>query len=95
MGASITGSAAGNEFVGESMMISDDGMRIAASAVARGFGRVFTLTGGAWVQTGADFTTRGSAARSQGLALSADGKTVALGFTNGFPKLVSVFSITP
>jgi hypothetical protein len=34
-------------------------------------------------------------ARSEGLALSPDGKTVAVGYVNGSPRRVRVFSITP
>ena len=97
VGASVGGTdlAGVGDGFGFNLEISDDGTRFAASAVSNSRGRVYTLASGAWVQTGADFGTTGTAARSEGIALSADGRTTAIGFINGTPKRVSVFSITP
>jgi WD40 repeat protein len=86
----------GNDELGFTLMISDDGTRWAANATSKSMARVYTLTGGAWVQTGATITRpNANTGRSDGLALSRDGKTVAVGFVFGSPKRVSVFSITP
>ena len=97
VGASVSGTdlAGVGDGFGFNLEISDDGTRFAASAVSNSRGRVYTLTAGAWAQIGTDFGTTGSAARSEGIALSADGKTTAIGFINGTPKRVSVFSVTP
>jgi len=94
VGSSVTGmdlGGTGDRF-GSDLMISDDGTRFAASALATARGRVYTLIAGAWVQTGADIRSTGGS-DSEGIALSPDGKTVAIGSTNG--RRVSVFSITP
>jgi len=94
VGGSVTGmdlGGTGDKF-GSDLMISDDGTRFAASARETARGRVFTLVAGAWVQTGADIRSTGGS-DSEGIALSPDGKTVAIGSTNG--RRVSVFSITP
>lgn len=94
VGSSVTGmdlGGTGDKF-GSDLMISDDGTRFAASARETARGRVYTLIAGAWVQTGADIRSTGGS-DSEGIALSPDGKTVAIGSTNG--RRVSVFSITP
>ncbi len=100
VGASVLGSGAvggrNNDMFGETMMLSDDGTRFAATIAGNNEAKVYTLTGGAWVQTGATITgAAGLSVRSEGLALSRDGKTVAVGYVNGSPRRVRVFSITP
>ena len=65
---------------GETKMISDDGTRFAATIAGNSEAQVYTLTSGAWVQTGATITApAGRSVRSEGLALSRDGMTVAVG----------------
>jgi hypothetical protein len=100
LGGTVFGSTttlvAGVERFGETVSMSDDGTRWVANRAGLSTASVYSLTSGAWVQTGADITrTNTSVARSEGLALSPDGKTVAVGFINGNPKRVSVFGITP
>ena len=77
------------------MILSSDGTRFAASGTNTSRAKVYALVGGAWVQIGANITGNGTASRAEGLALAADGHTVALGFVNGNPKRVRVYSITP
>ena len=76
--------------------IARDGTRFVASGASQNLAKVYTLVGGAWVQTGTDIVGQtGQAARPEGLALSDDGRTVALGFVNGTPRRVRLFSIAP
>lgn len=98
VGNSVFGSVSifGQAFLGETLMISDDGTRWAANAASLSEAKVYSLVGGAWTQTGATIVaTAGLSARSEGLALSRDGKTVAVGYVNGTPRRVRTFSITP
>ena len=77
-------------------MISDDGTRWAATGASNSIAKVYSLVGGTWTQTGATIVApAGVAQRSEGLALSSDGRTVAVGYVNGSPRRVRVFSITP
>jgi hypothetical protein len=80
----------------ETLMMSDDGTRFVANAARNTVAKVYTLVGGAWTQTGATIVApAGVSVRSEGLALSRDGKTAAVGYVNGTPRRVRVFSITP
>jgi hypothetical protein len=82
--------------LGETLMLSDDGTRWAATGASNSIAKVYSLVGGAWTQTGATIVpAAGLSVRSEGLALSPDGKTVAVGYVNGSPRHVSVFSIAP
>lgn len=84
------------DFFGETLMISDDGTRWAATGANNTIAKVYTIAGVAWTQTGATIIgTPGLSARSEGLALSRDGKTAAVGYINGTPRRVRTFSITP
>ena len=84
------------DFFGETLMMSDDGTRWAATGANNTIAKVYTFVGGAWTQTGATIVgTAGLSARSEGLALSRDGKTAAVGYINGTPRRVRTFSITP
>lgn len=83
------------ENLGETLALSDDGMRFAATGASQSVAKVYTLVSGAWVQTGANITNNTGAGRSEGVALSADGRTVAVGFVNGTPRRARVFSIAP
>jgi hypothetical protein len=84
------------DFFGETLMMSDDGTRFVANAAGNSVAKVYTLFGGAWTQTGATIVApAGVSVRSEGLALSRDGKTAAVGYVNGTPRRVRVFSITP
>jgi hypothetical protein len=84
---------AGERF-GEAIGLSDDGARFVANSANRSLGRVYTLQAGAWAQVGTDVKTT-NGLRASGIALSPQGGTMALGFVNGSPKRVSVFSINP
>lgn len=83
------------EGLGETLSLSDDGTRFAATGASQSVAKVYGLVNGAWAQIGADITNATGAARSEGLALSADGSTVAVGFVNGTPRRARVFSINP
>jgi hypothetical protein len=84
------------DFFGETMMMSDDGTRFAANAAGNSVAKVYTLVGGAWTQTGATIVApAGLSVRSEGLALSGDGRTAAVGYVNGAPRRVRTFTITP
>jgi hypothetical protein len=84
------------DFFGETLMMSDDGTRWAATGASNSIAKVYTLVGGAWTQTGATIVApAGLSVRSEGLALSRDGKTAAVGYVNGTPRRVRVFSVTP
>ena len=70
-------------------------MRFAATGASQSVAKVYALVAGAWVQVGENITPApGAAVRSEGIALSADGGTVGVGFVNGTPRRVRVFSIT-
>jgi hypothetical protein len=85
-----------SDFFGETLMMSDDGTRWAATGANNTIAKVYTLVGGAWTQTGATIVgTTGLSVRSEGLGLSPDGKTVAVGYVNGTPRRVRTFTITP
>jgi LPXTG-motif cell wall-anchored protein len=82
-GANIDGEAAYN-WSGFSVAMSDDGSRVAVGATGAVGGagrvRVYTLTNGAWIQTGANID--GEAANELSgskVAMSADGSRVAIG----------------
>lgn len=97
VGGDVLGSTGLNgEGLGETLHVSSDGTRFTATGSSQNLAKVYTLVGGAWVQTGTNITgLAGQAARPEGLALSDDGRTVALGFVNGTPRRIRVFSITP
>ncbi len=85
-----------NDQFGETLMLSDDGTRWAATGASNSIAKVYSLVGGAWTQTGATVVAPvGVAQRSEGLALSPDDRTVAIDYVNGSPRRVRVFSITP
>ncbi len=98
VGSSVSGvevNGVGDSF-GDTVGLSDDGSRFAASAAPNSVARVYTLSGGQWVQIGSNLRpTSTTAVFSAGLALAADGQTVAVGLTSGSPRRVSVFSILP
>lgn len=99
LGNSVNGTTDVNgntDRLGETLMISDDGTRWAANGASNTIARVYTLVAGSWTQTGGTIVgTTGLSARSEGLGLSPDGKTVAVGYVNGSPRRVRTFSITP
>jgi WD40 repeat protein len=100
LGASVNGNTTvvNNDQFGEALMLSEDGTRWIGSAAGSSTAQVYTLTSGAWVQTGPNITVAPgvtTSSRSEGVAISPDGKTVAVGFVNGTPRRVRVFSITP
>jgi hypothetical protein len=99
LGASVNGNATtpNTDQFGEALALSDDGARFVSSAAGSSTAQVWTLTAGAWVQTGPNITVAPgvNSSRSEGVGLSPDGKTVAVGFVNGTPRRVRVFSITP
>jgi hypothetical protein len=78
----------------DTVALSDDGTRFAVVANCRCAARVYGLSNGAWTQIGSDITNP-SAAANVGIALAADGRTVAVGFVAGTPKRVRVFGIAP
>lgn len=81
--------------LGTSVVLSADGTRLIATGPSQNVARVFTLGGTTWAQTGPDILGYGTAARSEGVAFSADGRTAALGYVNGTPRIVRVIRITP
>jgi hypothetical protein len=97
VGGDVLGATGLNgENLGQTLALSDDGTRFAANGASQSVAKVYALVGGAWVQVGANITAApGGAVRSEGLALSADGRTVAVGFVNGSPRSARIFSITP
>ncbi|MCC7054700.1 MAG: hypothetical protein IT355_15620 [Gemmatimonadaceae bacterium] len=96
VGGDILGSTGLNgDGFGEQAGISDDGTRVAANGASQSVARVYTLTTGAWTQTGPTITSYGTAVRSEGLAVSADGRSVSVGYVNGAPRIARVFRITP
>lgn len=86
VGATLVGEAAGDNF-GQSVSISSNGSRIAVGAAgndgaASGAGhvRVFSWSGSAWSQLGADIDGQyASDASGTAVAISGDGATVAIG----------------
>lgn len=97
VGGDVLGAVGLNgENLGETVVLSSDGTRFVASGASQNLAKVYTLVGGAWVQIGTNIVGQtGQAARPEGLALSDDGRTVALGFVNGTPRRVRLFSVTP
>jgi WD40 repeat protein len=97
IGGSLLGSVGLNgDNLGASVRLSSDGTWLAMNGPNQSIARVYRLVSGAWVQVGATLTNAGlSVARNEGLALSADGGTLALGFVNGSPRLVRTFSVSP
>lgn len=95
LGGDVLGGVGLNgENLGATVHLSDNGTMFAANGPSETVARVYRLVNGAWTQVGATITNTGlSVARIEGLALSADGGTVATGFVNG--GLVRVFSIAP
>jgi WD40 repeat protein len=96
LGNSVSGTerpGVGYSQLGQRLMLSDDGTRFAATATGNNAGKIYSLAGGAWVQTGSDIFPSG--ANIAGLALSADGKTVALGAVNSATPRVGVYGISP
>ena len=85
-GAAIVGEAAGDNF-GQSVAISSDGSRIAVGAAGNddagseaGHVRVFSWSGSAWTQLGADIDGQYAIDNAGGaVALSGDGSSVAIG----------------
>lgn len=97
VGGDVLGSTGLNgENLGETLVLSSDGTRFAATGASQSVAKVYALVNGAWAQVGTNITNAGlSVARTEGLALSADGGTVAVGFVNGSPRVVRVFTVTP
>lgn len=95
LGGDVDGKVAANgDTFGSTVALSGDGTRFVASAPNNGAARVYTLTGGAWVQTGVDLT----GARTNGVAVSSDGKTAAVGFIYFQPGAIGktqVYTVTP
>ena len=79
------------EGLGTTLALSGDGTRFAANAQQQSRAKVYSLVGSAWVQTGANITSPPGVSNAEGLALSADGRAVAVGWRTR----VRVFSITP
>ncbi len=96
-GGITPGETRASDALGETLMISDDGTRFAATLALNSEAKVYTLVSGAWVQTGATISVvePGLSVRSEGLALSPDGRTLAVGYVNGSPRRVRLFSIVP
>ncbi len=92
VGNDVLGAA--GQLLGQAIGLSDDGQRFVVNAASSSLAKVYRLSGGNWTQVGTDVTTSGGS-RSEGIAMSADGGSVALGFVNGTPKRVSVFSVAP
>ncbi len=96
VGGDVLGATGLNgENLGQTLALSDDGTRFAANGASQSVAKVYTLVSGTWTQTGANITNNTGASRSEGLALSADGGTVAVGFVNGTPRRARIFSIAP
>lgn len=80
----------------ESVQLSADGTRFVVIAPGVSLARVYRQVSGTWTQVGADITPNaGAAVRAGGVALSSNGGTAAVGWINGSPRRVRVFSITP
>lgn len=79
-----------------SVALSANGTQFAVIAPGASLARVYRLIGNVWTQVGTDISPNpGAAVRAGGLALSADGSTTAVGWINGTPRRVRVFSIAP
>ena len=98
LGASVNGDlnmVNGAKF-GETVRLSDDGSRWASSSPGLSTAQVYSLSGTAWVLAGPTIpAAAGLSGRSEGVGLSPDGKTVAVGYINGSPRRVRVFTVTP
>jgi len=89
VGADVDGEAAGDQS-GRSVAMSADGTTMIIGApnndgtgTDAGHARVYTLTGGAWTQVGADIDGEAAGDQSGGaVAMSADGTTVIIGATH-------------
>jgi LPXTG-motif cell wall-anchored protein len=99
-GANIDGEAAYN-WSGFSVAMSVDGSRVAIGAYGAGGDagqvRVYTLTNGAWVQTGADIDGESAGDLSgYSVAMSADGSRVAIGAPQNYGAAgrVRVYTLT-
>jgi LPXTG-motif cell wall-anchored protein len=99
-GANIDGEAAYN-WSGFSVAMSVDGSRVAIGAYGAGGNagqvRVYTLTNGAWVQTGADIDGESAGDLSgYSVAMSADGSRVAIGAPQNYGAAgrVRVYTLT-
>jgi LPXTG-motif cell wall-anchored protein len=82
-GADFDGDAVGDAW-GQSVAMSADGLRVAISASGNGGGagrvRVYTLTNGVWIQTGANINGEAVGDNSGwSVAMSDDGSRVAIG----------------
>ena len=82
-GADFDGDAVGDA-LGRSVAMSADGLRVAIGASGNGSDagrvRVYTLTNGVWIQTGANINGEAVGDNSgQSVAMSADGSRVAIG----------------
>ncbi len=82
-GADFDGDAVGDA-LGRSVAMSADGLRVAIGASGNGGGagrvRVYTLTNGAWIQTGANIDGESAGDQSGwSVAMSANGSRVAIG----------------
>ena len=95
LGGDVDGKVALNgDAFGSTVALSGDGTRFVASGPDNGAARVFTLTAGAWLQTGVDLT----GARTNGVAMAADGKTAAVGYIYFQPGAIGktqVYTVTP
>lgn len=94
VGNDILGAPGQQLGLGQALALSDDGQRLIVNAAGFSLAKVYRLLGSSWAQIGTDVTTSGGS-RSEGIAMSADGGSVALGFVYGSPRRVSVFSVTP
>jgi hypothetical protein len=79
LGADIDGN--NDEFSGDSVDISRDGKRIVVGVPNASAARVYVEAGGVWTQFGVDLKVTGGV-RADSVAISADGLTAAVGFTN-------------
>jgi hypothetical protein len=80
---------------GFTLALSDDGTRFAATVSGNSEAKVYSVVNGTWVQTGATVSAAAGEIIFDGLALAADGKTLALGYRRPQLTWVRAFSITP
>lgn len=91
LGADIDGTTGLNgENLGQTLALSADGNRLIASAPNQSTAKIFSYANGAWTQTGANLS---DGARADGVALSADGRTAAVGYINS--GTARVYSVSP
>ncbi len=91
MGADIDGSVALNgDAFGSTVALSGDGTRLISSAPNNSIARIYTFAAGAWTQTGSNVT---DGSRPNGVAISADGLTAAVGYVNS--GTAQVYSVAP